>query len=148
VPTTALRIAASNLFRALSGKPNLFDELLKEGLVAVDDETFDDINFAWGPLLPLEEGLFCRNIPSLELKLYRFILERELLLPSLTFTARLEFLRSFNQHLLRPKRAQPLFEERIGEALQRAQESIGMTRVLATGSIELPFLLVKAGDTP
>jgi radical SAM superfamily enzyme YgiQ (UPF0313 family) len=106
-----------NIFRAYPGT-ELFDELLDEKKVALDDETFDDINFAWD-IFSFKRKTFSRHIPSWELKLYRLTLGGTFYIAT---------------YLLRPARivrsvvnvssgrsSATLFEERLGEAIQRSK---------------------------
>ncbi|MEQ1878729.1 MAG: radical SAM protein, partial [Bdellovibrionia bacterium] len=107
-----------NLFRAYPGT-ELFTELEKEGRVALDDENFDDANFAWD-IFSFKRKTFCRNIPSWELKLLRLVLGVTFYLA--TYILRpARILRSF-RNVLSGRASATLFEERLSETIQRLRK--------------------------
>jgi anaerobic magnesium-protoporphyrin IX monomethyl ester cyclase len=107
-----------NIFRAYPGT-QLFKELMLDGRVGHDDETYDDINFAWD-IFSFKRKTFCRNIASWELKLYRLVLGSAFYLA--TYVLRpARIIRSFI-NIFSGRASATLFEERLSETIQRLKK--------------------------
>ena len=107
-----------NIFRAYPGT-ELFDELMKEGKVALNDETFDDVNFAWD-IFSFKRKTFCRGIPSWELKLHRLALGLSFYFATYALSPA-RIVRSF-ANVFSGRASATLFEERLSETLHRLRK--------------------------
>lgn len=107
-----------NIFRAYPGT-QLFNELLQEGRVALNDETYDDVNFAWD-IFSHKRKTFCRNIPTWEIKFYRLALGMSFYLATYLLSPARIIRSSVN--IFSGRASATLFEERLSEAIQRMRK--------------------------